>query len=119
MASRDLSPSTGAGARGQPQSGAQTNGRYLDPIKEAKAVAALRESLRQMGEEGDETLLLDSIEGENSLLEAVDKLLVNIAEAEGLAKGAEAAAQEISHRAERFVKRAESCRALLEQALMV
>lgn len=92
---------------------------WLDPIKEAKAVASLRESLRQMGLEDDETLIADSIEGETSLYEAVDKLLLSIAEAEGLAKGARQAAADIDHRAERFDKRAEAGRAIIEQALMV
>jgi hypothetical protein len=92
---------------------------YLDPIKEAKAVASLRESLRQIGAEDDETLLVDSIEGETSLYEAVDKLLLTIAEAEGLAAGAAAAADEIKFRAERFTKRAEAARAVIEQAMMV
>jgi hypothetical protein len=81
---------------------------YLDPIKEAKAVAALRESLRQLGEGDDDTLLLDSIEGETSLLEAVDKLLLTIAESAGLEVGARTAAAEIAHRADRFAKRAEA-----------
>jgi hypothetical protein len=92
---------------------------YLDPIKEAQAVAALKESLRQIGEDDDEQLLLDSIEGETSLIEAVDKLLLTVAENDGLAQGARAAADEIAQRAERFVKRAEAARALIEQALMV
>lgn len=92
---------------------------YLDPIKEAKAVTALRESLRQMGEGDDETLLLDTIEGQTSLFEIVDRLLVSIAEDAGLAAGADAAAEKLARRAERFEKRAETTRALIEQALMV
>jgi hypothetical protein len=92
---------------------------YLDPIKEAQAVAALRESLRQMGAADDESLLADSIEGETSLLEAIDKLLLTISESMGLEAGAKAAAAEIEHRAERFAKRAAAARALIEQALMI
>lgn len=92
---------------------------WLDPIKEAKAAAALRESLRQLGEGSDDELLLDTIEGETSLLEAIDKLLASIALDEGLAKGADAAALEMSGRAQRFARRAESKRALIEQALFV
>lgn len=91
----------------------------LDPLKEAQAVAALRESLRQMGEGEDEALLADSIEGETSLLEAIDKLLLAIAEDAGLEAGARAAAAKLEDRAERFAKRAESARAVIEQALMI
>lgn len=91
----------------------------LDPIKEAKAVAALKESLRDLGHGGDEALLYYSIEGETSLFEAIDRLLLGIAEDEGRAMGARSAAAEIEHRAERFDKRAEAARALIEQALMV
>lgn len=91
----------------------------LDPIKEALAVAALQESLRQLGAEGDEALLMNSIEGETSLLEAIDRLLLTIAEAAGLAQGAHAAAQGLSARAERLEKRADAARAVIEQALMI
>lgn len=92
---------------------------HLDPIKEAKAVQTLRESLRQLGEADDETLLLDSIEGETSLIEAVDKLLLGIAEDQGLEAGARKAAAEIEARAARFARRSEAARSLIEQALMV
>lgn len=91
----------------------------LDPIKEAQAVAALQESLRQLGHEGDEALLIDSIEGETSLLEAIDRLLLTVAEATGLAKGASEAAAALSARAARLERRAEAARAVIEQALMI
>jgi hypothetical protein len=92
---------------------------YLDPIKEAKAVASLRESLRQLGHDGDEDLLLDSIEGETSLLEVLDKLLVGIVADEGLAAGAHVAATEMEHRAERFERRAAAARTVMEQAMLI
>lgn len=92
---------------------------YLDPIKEAKAVTALRGTLADHGLADDPDLLIDSIEGETSLFEAIDRLLITIAESEGLAKGARAAAAEIESRALRFDKRAETCRAMIEQALMI
>lgn len=92
---------------------------YIDPLKEAQAAAALRESLRQLGEGDDHTLLLDSIEGETSLLEAIDKLLLGIAEAEGLARGVRGAIAELEAREARFEKRAEAGRAVIEQAMMV
>jgi hypothetical protein len=91
---------------------------YLDPLKEAQAASALRESLRQLGAD-DDGLVLDSIEGETSLLEAIDKLLLKIAEDAGLAKGATEAAATLAARAQRFEKRAEATRAVIEQALMI
>lgn len=92
---------------------------WLDPIKEARAVAALQESLRQLGAAGDGALLLDSIAGETALLEAIDGLLLTIAEATGLAQGAQAAAQGLSARAARLERRAETARSVIEQALMI
>lgn len=92
---------------------------FIDPIKEAQAVAALKESLRQLGEGDDETLLMDSIEGETSLTEAVDELLEAIAHSTAMAEAARAAAARIGDRAERFDKRAEVARAVIEQALMI
>jgi hypothetical protein len=91
----------------------------LDPIKEAQAVAGLKQTLAQLGGEGDEALLMDSIEGETSLLEAIDRLLLTIAEASGLANGAHDAAEALSARAARLEKRAEAARRLIEQALMI
>jgi hypothetical protein len=92
---------------------------HLDPVKEAQAVAALKESLRQLGADDDDALLLDSIEGETSLFEAIDKLLLKITEDVAMAKGADAAALAMTARAERFEKRAEASRALIEQALFI
>jgi hypothetical protein len=92
---------------------------WLEPIKEAQAVAGLKQTLRQLGGEGDEALLMDTIEGETSLMEAIDRLLLAIADAAGLAKGAHEAAEVLAARAERFEKRAEAARGLIEQALMI
>lgn len=92
---------------------------YLDPIKEAQAVTALRESLGSLLSEGDPALLMDTIEGETSLMEAIDRLLLTIAESEGLAMGALSAGRDLMNRADRFTKRAESARAMIEQALMI
>lgn len=94
-------------------------GSYLDPIKEAQAVAALRASLGTLLDEADADLLTDTIEGETSLFEALDRLLLTISESDGLAAGARAAAAEIAHRADRFTKRAERARAMVEQAMMI
>lgn len=91
----------------------------LDPIVEAKAVAALKESLRQIGLDGDEQLLDDAIEGETNLLEAIDKLLACIATDAGMASGARRASADIASRADRLDKRAEAARALIEQAMFI
>lgn len=91
----------------------------LDPIKEAQAAAAVQASLRQLGEAGDEALTIDCIESETSLLEAIDRLLLTIAESTGLAKGAQAAAEALSARAARLERRAEAARGVIEQALMI
>lgn len=92
---------------------------FLDPIKEAKAVSALRATLADHGLADDPDWLIDAVEGETSLLEAIDRLLLNMAENDGLAKGAESAAAELLVRAKRFEKRAEAARAMIEQALMI
>lgn len=91
---------------------------FIDPIKEAKAVQALRESVLAV-DAGDEDLLLDSIEGETGLFEAIDRLLLEIAHSHGMEAGTLKAADELNNRAERYHKRAQTARALIEQAMMI
>jgi hypothetical protein len=94
---------------------------WIDPVKEAEAVKALRESLKTMlgGEEPDEQLFADSIEGETSLFELIDQLLhrrsVNLA----LADGVDRLANDLDARRTRFLQRAEADKALIEQAMMI
>ena len=90
----------------------------LDPVKEAQAVAALRSSMEALAGE-DEILLLDTIEGETGLLEAVDALLNRMTETRALIVGTEAVASELDVRKRRFEARLETDRALIEQALMI
>lgn len=92
---------------------------YIDPVKEALAVAALRESLRQMGEAGDDTLLMDSIEGQTSLFEIIDAVLERMTDAEVNIEGVEVVAKALSGRKARFEQRLKSDRAILEQAMTI
>jgi hypothetical protein len=87
-----------------------------DLARELEAVAILRASLADCE---DDALVVDMIEGETSFLEAVDKLLEIIVEADALETGAKAAASAMNARADRFARRAERSRALLEQALTI
>ncbi len=89
-----------------------------DPIREAKAAAALRESLlATVGDDGE--LLVDMIEGETSLFETIDELLVGIAADEGAAQGVAAMIATLDSRKARFEGRVSRARALIEQALMI
>src|SRR4051812_43576130 len=92
---------------------------YIDPIKEAEAVRSLRSALQGMDAGEDVQLLLDMVEGETSFCEAIDKLLLAITEDEALEGGALQAADTLKARAERFARRAETTRALIEQAMLV
>lgn len=90
----------------------------LDPIKEAAAAKGLIESLR--AESGtDDELLLDMVEGETSLFEAIDALLLRMVESKGLAEGVSAAIQEMEARKRRFEARYASDKTIIEQALMI
>jgi hypothetical protein len=90
----------------------------LDPIKEAKAVAALRDSLAAELACDDE-LMLDTIEGETGLFEAIDRLLFDIANANAMVIGTGKVVDELTARSERYKRRAETARALIEQAMMI
>jgi hypothetical protein len=90
----------------------------LDPIKEAAAAKSLRESLQSLGET-DADLLADMVEGETSFMEAVDAILARIDADRALVVGTDKAISDLEARRERFAKRIETSRALLEQAIMV
>jgi hypothetical protein len=92
---------------------------YLDPVKEAQAVAAIRESLRQMSEGDDETLLLDTIEGQTSLLEILDAVLERMTDSEVNIEGVEVVAKALSGRKARFEQRLKADRTILEQAMTI
>lgn len=90
---------------------------FLDPVKEAKAVAALRASFAELST--DEDLLIGAIEGETSLFEAVDKVLEQIRDAEVIVEGVEAAEVKLDARKQRAKETVKRCRALIEQAMTI
>lgn len=92
----------------------------LDPIKEAKAVAALRESLAATETPfDDEALILDTVEGETGLFEAIDALLARMAVNRAMVEGLGKVLADLDLRAARYEKRIDTDRALIEQALMI
>lgn len=88
---------------------------FIDPIKEAQVVASLRASIAAL--DADDALLMDTIEGETSLLEAIDKILLRMTEDKALADGVDLAISALEARKARFVARVEHDRALIEQAM--
>lgn len=91
---------------------------YLDPVREAMAVKALRESVAEL-DGGDELLLLDTIEGETGLFEALDFILGRITETRAMAAGLDAVIADMTERKARYEKRVLADKALIEQAMMV
>ena len=85
--------------------------------REAQAAKALRESIAQLAE-GDEDLMLDMIEGETSLVECIDALLLRMASDRALVEGTAKVASDLQERARRVEKRIAFDRALIEQAMM-
>lgn len=85
--------------------------------REAEAAQSLRESLAQLIE-NDESLALDMIEGETSLVECIDALLLANTQDAVLVQGAERVVADIEGRATRFKNRISMRRALIEQAMV-
>lgn len=90
----------------------------LDPEREMQALEALKLSLADELRD-DPEFLLDLAEGETSLFEVIDAMLTADALDAGLIDGAGKAMRDIEARMERFEKRSDRRRALLEQALML
>ena len=90
---------------------------WIDPIREAEAVKALRESLASI--ELDEGETADLIEGETSLFEAIDKLLGRMVDAHLMLDGIKTAVERLQARKERFERVVETNRALIEQAMLI
>jgi hypothetical protein len=86
--------------------------------REAEAARAIRESLLKLGET-DPDLLLDMAEGETSLFECIDALLLRIASDKALVVGTEAVVSDLEARKRRVEKRIESDRGLIEQAMAI
>lgn len=94
----------------------------IDPIQEAKAVTALKESLAALlgeGEDQDLVLLIDSVEGETNFFEAVDRIMQRIADDNALVGAIDLQMSDLKARKDRFKKRAETNKALIEQAFLV
>lgn len=89
----------------------------LDPIKEAEAVARLKQSLGALAD--DEELLTNTIEGETSLMEAVEKIMTGIDDDQILVNGIKARESELKARRQRIEERIETRKAVIEQALTV
>lgn len=92
---------------------------YLDPIKEAQAVTAIRLGLAAIGEADDDALLTDTIEGQTQLFEVVDIVLERMLSAEVMIEGIEAVEKKLSARKVRYEQRIKSDRALIEQAMTI
>lgn len=86
--------------------------------REAEAAKALRESLAKLGET-DPELLLDMTEGETSLFECIDALLLRMAGDKALVVGTEAVVSDLEERKRRIQKRIEFDRGLIEQAMAI
>ena len=85
--------------------------------REAEAAGALRDSLAQLVE-NDETLALDMIEGETSLVECIDALLEANTQDAVIVAGVERVASDLSARKSRVEGRIQMRRALIEQAML-
>ena len=84
--------------------------------REAQAAKSLRASLQQLGE-SDESLMLDMAEGETSLFECIDALILRGLQDKGLIVGIDAVISDLEARKARIKKRIEFDRALIEQAM--
>lgn len=91
-----------------------------DPVTRdlAKESAAAADLLRQIATE-DEEFQHDIIEGETSLLEAIDAAISEIDDCEIIATGCAEKIDQIKSRKDRAEKRKDRIRAALEQALVV
>lgn len=90
---------------------------YNDIERQALAAKNLRESIAQLIE-NDESLALDMIEGETSLVECIDALLEQNAHDGALIEGAAKVMSDLDARASRVQRRVDTRRALIEQAML-
>ena len=90
-----------------------------DLARVAEAARALIENIRAVAGEGDETLIADMVEGETDLFDIIDRLLGRIAETQAFVRGIDAQIEDMRARQERFKKRVETDRTLIEQAMMI
>ncbi len=86
--------------------------------RQAEAAAALRDSLAKLGET-DPDLILDMTEGETSLFECIDALLLRMASDKALVVGTDSVISDLEARKRRVEKRIEFDRGLIEQAMAI
>jgi rRNA-processing protein FCF1 len=89
----------------------------INTLKQATAARALKDSLQALGPDDD--LLIDCIEGETDLFEAIDRLLGRMAEGRAMIAGLETVAADLETRKRRYETRLELDRGLIEQALLI
>lgn len=88
-----------------------------DSIREIDAALAIREGLKRLTDDDD--AIRDTLEGETDLPTVISRLIESIEGDEGLKEGAKEAAARIKARAERFERRIEAKRALIQQAIEI
>ncbi len=87
--------------------------------EEARAAAGIMEILRARDMDDDADLVLDTVEGETGLLEAIDQALGEIDACAIVVLGCKAVASDINARRQRAETRREKVRAAIEQALLI
>lgn len=93
-----------------------------DPITEnirrqADAAKALLSAIRQSDDDPD--LAHDMVEGETSLMEALDAALFEIDDCEAIVAGCKAQSEVLLSRASKFTARKDRVRSLIEQAMLI
>lgn len=93
-----------------------TEAKELD--KQTLAARAVLDSIRSVDPE-DEVLALDTVEGETSLFEVIDAILLRRAATVAMTEGTKAAVADLQARQKRFEDRANYDRTLIEQAMSI
>ncbi|WP_457586174.1 siphovirus Gp157 family protein [Ensifer canadensis] len=86
--------------------------------RQMEAAKSLLASLREQGVEDDAELVVDTIEGETNLVEAIDAALAQIDECEVQTIGLSAKIEAFEGRKKTIGARADRLRALIEQAML-
>lgn len=94
------------------------SGKFIDPTKDAIAAKALIASITSVDAE-DDILILDMVEGETGLFEAIDALLGRMSESRVMVAGLDTVIADLETRKRRFEERVKFDKTLIEQALMI
>ncbi|MBY5465245.1 siphovirus Gp157 family protein [Rhizobium leguminosarum] len=86
--------------------------------RQAEAAKRLMSNLRSQGVDDDQELVSDTIEGETSLIEAIEAALAEIDECDIHVAGLKAKEAEFAARRRRLEERAERIKATIEQAMI-